>query len=57
MDNSLYGKIIKMPKFVPENLNYKKIDSFLNSKKLINASVALIDKTVLIQERMGRWKG
>lgn len=40
-NNSLYGKIIKMPDFVPENLNYKKINSFFNSKKLLNASVAL----------------
>ena len=40
-NNSLYGKIIKMPEFIPENLSYKKINSFFNSKKLINASVAL----------------
>ena len=40
-NDSVYGKVIKMPEFVPENLSYKKINSFLNSKKLINASVAL----------------
>lgn len=38
-NNSVYGKFLKIPSFVPDNLSYKKINSLLNCKKLIKASV------------------
>ena len=40
-NSSIYGKIFKIPDCIPDNLNYKKINSLLNSKKIIKASVVL----------------
>lgn len=40
-NSSIYGKIVKIPDCIPDNLNYKKINSLLNSKKIIKASVVL----------------
>ncbi len=40
-NSSVYGKIVKIPDYIPDNLNYKKINSLLSSKKIIKASVVL----------------
>jgi len=40
-NSSVYGKIVKIPDFVPNNLNYKKINSLLNCKKLFETSLVL----------------
>ena len=40
-NNSIYGQMLKIPSFLPDDLSYKKITSFLTAKKLMKASLAL----------------